>query len=287
MDWPKAKRTFVVILILLNIALFGLNQEQAKRYQLTNERENAVYQVLSQNGVSMYTNLIKKYPPMRQLGVSLPIYENEDLRRLFFEADEETKITIEFDKTIWKSKTKTLTVENNMIGYQNLATEENAPLPNKNWAQQQAEQFIKKLGTKGADFQLSNMMQLSNSYVFQYYEVFQGKKIFICGSSVVVSSQGVTEFSGSYYQIDGLFGERKELCAPDEALLTFLHSLNREDKSQGIFIEKMEIGYDFQDKAEIAEGRQLRLIPCYYIYIMNNPEPVVINGYTNELRREP
>ena len=71
---------------------------------------------------------------------------------------------------------------------------------------------------------------------------------------------------------------------PDEALLTFLQGTNDDGEKKGVFINKMELGYDFEEKLEIAEGRVLKLVPCYRIYTSEREEPYIINAYTNELK---
>ena len=43
----------------------------------------------------------------------------------------------------------------------------------------------------------------------------------------------------------------------------------------------MEIGYALKESEEIVDGSKIRLVPCYYIYLLNEDEPFVVYAYTN------
>ena len=50
MDWNKAKRIIIIMLVALNAALFLANRYYNNSYRLTQAEEEAVYKILSQNG---------------------------------------------------------------------------------------------------------------------------------------------------------------------------------------------------------------------------------------------
>ena len=55
MDWNRVKSIFIYILIAINIGLLALNYKEGQKYTLTSEQEKAVYELLSNNNIGIYT----------------------------------------------------------------------------------------------------------------------------------------------------------------------------------------------------------------------------------------
>lgn len=286
MDWNKAKKVVILILIVLNVGLFGLNYIDDRKYYLSQAQEDAVVSVINQNGISLNTDIVKEFKPMRQLSVIIPSLETDKLRKIFFDKDENTKITVEFNKTILKSDTKTLTIENNTVEYECKKGTNDISDFNIKTAQAEATRFMKSLGQEWARFKADdNVIEDRDCFIFEYYEDFKGNKVFSSNNKITVNKTGVIKLTGSYYEAKTFVGEKKSICSADEALFTFLQEVKSNGSSEGIIITKMEMGYDFQETAEIAEGKQLKLVPCYHIYTENQQMPYVINAYTNEMKQ--
>ena len=58
MEWQKAKKFVVVLLVILNACLAVLNYQQNRESAMTASQEKAIFEVLSKNGITMYTDLI-------------------------------------------------------------------------------------------------------------------------------------------------------------------------------------------------------------------------------------
>ena len=86
MEWSNAKKFVIVLLVLLNVLLAGLNYKQNRENTMTATQERSIFEVLSRNGITMYTDLLTEHPPMSRLAVELPSYNKETLERLFFRA---------------------------------------------------------------------------------------------------------------------------------------------------------------------------------------------------------
>lgn len=282
MDWDSAKRIVIWILLALNIGLFALNYEKSRQYYITPEQEKAIFQVLSERNIRMYTQLVEKYAPMGMLAVNVNTPETASIIDKFFEPGEGTSVSMEFDKTIIRSDTKTLTVENNL--YTLICRPQGEPVSDFSYdaAKKLADSFLRKMG-ESSRFVLDSGIKKDDSYIFTYYNDYQGWKVFCGGCVIEVSNRGVTGVSMADYTPEGMEGEKQQICSADEALLTFMKEAVKDGEHEEILIERMELGYDLQDKTDIAEGRRLRLIPCYHIYVASSDEPVKINAYTNEL----
>ena len=72
MEWSNAKKFVIVLLVLLNVLLAGLNYNQNRENTMTATQERSIFEVLSRNGITMYTDLLTEHPPMSRLAVELP-----------------------------------------------------------------------------------------------------------------------------------------------------------------------------------------------------------------------
>ena len=81
MEWSNAKKFVIVLLVLLNVLLAGLNYNQNRENTMTATQERSIFEVLSRNGITMYTDLLTEHPPMSRLAVELPSYNKETLER--------------------------------------------------------------------------------------------------------------------------------------------------------------------------------------------------------------
>lgn len=83
MEWQKAKKFVIVLLVILNACLAVLNYQQNRESAMTASQEKAIFEVLSKNGITMYTDLITDTEPMSRLECMVPTYTKEDLERAF------------------------------------------------------------------------------------------------------------------------------------------------------------------------------------------------------------
>lgn len=286
MDWEKVKRIFIWLLIGLNIGLFGANYITNRQYVMTSAQEKAIYEVLGANGIGMYTDLIKTTKPMRQLSVMVASLETENFKSMFFDKGEEIKITLEFEKTIFSSDSKSLIVQDNNIVFLNPSGSGHIDTFTKETALKAADEFIKNVGMKtGQNIKLESVDYDDGKYVFEYNERYKDFKLFSNAKKITVSENGVIMASAAYYTVQNFVGENRKICACDEALLTFLGEIKKEGKTDGVYIEKIELGYDFQDYGDVADGSKLKLIPCYRIFISGSSKVYLINAYTNEIMK--
>jgi len=67
MEWKAVKNLLLVLLLMINAVLGFFNYEQYQQNMLSSSQEKAIYEVLSQNRIILYTDLLTKFPPMRKL----------------------------------------------------------------------------------------------------------------------------------------------------------------------------------------------------------------------------
>jgi len=75
----------------------------------------------------------------------------------------------------------------------------------------------------------------------------------------------------------------REICGPDEALLTFLQRVRAHGSYPPLHITHMDIVY-FQVESGVAPpGTVLYAEPFYRIFIQGQDEPFLINAFTNQM----
>ncbi|MCI8342451.1 MAG: hypothetical protein HFE62_04495 [Firmicutes bacterium] len=283
MYWEKVKKIFIYLLIFLNIALFTANFLSGSKHKITTAREAAIYKVLEQNNVGLYTEIIDSFAPMRSLSISITPPEIDEFRNIFFKNENPT-ITREFDKTILVSGTKSLIVEDDTITYSNPEGTGKIENFDRTTAMAAADEFLKLLNINNSNISLENIIPEDNAFIFEYAEKFHGYKIFSGIKRIEVSSNGIISASAGYYTAQEFTGERRGIYACDEILLTFLEEIKNEHPGKSVYIEKLELGYDFGHTNDVADGSNLRLVPCYRIFISGSSKAYTINAYTNELK---
>ena len=125
---------------------------------------------------------------------------------------------------------------------------------------------------------LENVTSSSGSYIFEYNERYKGYKLFGSLRRVSVSKEGITEFFSSYYTAQSFVGEKREIISCDEALLQLLKEIKKEGITSSVYIEKIELGYDFQTYDDIANGGSIDLVPCYRIFLSGTQKTYVIKA---------
>ncbi|MBR5468306.1 MAG: two-component system regulatory protein YycI [Firmicutes bacterium] len=282
MDWEKAKKTFIYLLIVLNILLFAANYVVSSKYKLTQKEEAAVHQVMSNSGMGIYCNLIKENKPMRSLGVSAADFEGEEIKNLFFDEDEEFSTTLEFEQIVFENEDKRLEVQDNLVKFYCYDGTGRIANFGRQTAKDAAEEFINKRMTDEKS-SLQRLYQLDDRYVFEFDGTFSGYKVFSSKKRVEVDKNGVVYCEITYYNPEGFTGDKLEICGSDEALLSVLYKVKEEGDAVGRYVEDMEIGYDLPEESENYNPADIKLVPCYRVYVSGAEEPYKVNAYTNSI----
>lgn len=255
MDWRKAKKIIIIVLIALNAGLFILNRFYNNDYHLQQSEETAVYKLLSQNGIGIYTELIKDYKPMKQLDVTVTSPDLDELKRMFFDEGEAVETEVEFEQAILKSYSSELIAEDSRLSYSCPTGKGELNGVGKDAARKLAEEFMKKLGNSYSDYVLDRITYKNGGYQLEYYEYYKGYKVFCNYCIFFIDESGIKTIESENYDINGFVEDSREICASSEAILTYIHdSKNRE--SSGAFIEDMEIGYALKESEELLTAQK-------------------------------
>ncbi|MBQ2753398.1 MAG: hypothetical protein IJF29_04665 [Firmicutes bacterium] len=286
MNLSRSKRIIILVLIILNIVLLALRIADKPDYTISSDREKAIYEVLGKNNIALYTDIISSYEPMQQILVSSTEANIEKILPAFFDSTENMEMTIEFSKTIYSDKYKMLTLGENTLLFEDYTPTDELSDYSYNQASNAASNFCEVIMAAlnfSKNVELEKNHFKNGEYTFRYVESYNKSKLFCNFIDITVKNGKILRAEASRYGVDGFTGNKQNIAAPDEIMLTFLYELKKSDLSYGIIITDMEIGYDFQSTDDIASGDSLSLVPCYRIYIQGTDEPFTINAYTNEL----
>lgn len=282
MEWGRAKKFVIVLLIILNACLAVLNYQQERVGAMTASQEKAIFEVLSRNGITLYTDLIMETQPMSRLSVSVPTYTKEELERIFF-GGEKTTVVPGKTSMVYRSDEIELILEgaNGTLTFLQLEPERGES--NRGSAVQLAENYMADMKSAFPDFVSADVRDTEHGYCVEFYQKYDGYSVFSNWFRIYVCEQGIYQVEFSYGQVTGYQGDKKDIFYADEALLTFMRTLRQEQGIEGeITVNRMELGYDLVEQTDAVSGVTMNLVPCYRIDTMELEEPYIINAYTCE-----
>ena len=283
MDWGNAKKFVIVLLVLLNIVLAGLNYRQNQENTMTAAQERAIFEVLSQNGITMYTDLLTDHTPMSRLAVEIPSYSKETLERLFF-GSEKTTVTAKGEQTIYRGKEALLTLQGGYGYWTNETIGDGKGSLSKTEAQRMAEKFIDGTEHFFGTYDEPVVTEEEKGFRVDFYGVYKRENVFSNYFSFLVTQDGIKEIEFNYCPVKGYSGEKQDISYSDEALLTFMREWKKGEKEGEATIHRIELGYDQMENSTAATGMAtISLEPCYRIYLMDEAEPYLINAYTCQI----
>ncbi|MBQ3031808.1 MAG: two-component system regulatory protein YycI [Anaerotignum sp.] len=282
MEWGNAKKFVIILLVILNAVLAGLNYRQRQENTMTTAQERAIFEVLSQNGIAMYTELPTETSSKSRLQAELPEYSKETLERLFF-AGEKTTVMVRGEQNIYRGETTSLTVN----GTYGLLLREDVTEGKGDLSKQEAERIAQKFidGTEHffGSYEEPHVSEKENGYKVDYYGLYKRENIYANYFSFLVTQEGIRRIEFNYAPIQGTSGEKKDLCYPDEALFTFMREWKKGEQTETATIQRMELGYERIEKNSTAVDGSIYLEPCYRIYLMDQEEPYLIHAYTCQI----
>lgn len=282
MEWGNAKKFVIILLVLLNVALAGLNYRQRQENTMTSAQERAIFEVLSQNGITMYTELPTNAASMARLEVELPEYSKETLERLFF-GGEKTTVTVRGDQNIYHGKTDSLTLN----GAQGLLKREAVAAGKgemtKADAQREAQKFMEGTDYFFGTYDEPMVTETEEGYRVDFYGLHKRENVFANYFSFLVTQGGIKQIEFEYCPVVGDSGEKRELAFSDEALLTFMREWKKDGTKKQATIHRIELGYDKMERSTASTDGAIYLDPCYRIYLMEEEEPYLVNAYTCQI----
>ena len=288
MYWDRAKNFMLVFFVIANGLLAALISYETSGNTLTRERENAILAVFAQNDINMYHHIIRHFAPMRPLQIAGYDYDVNRLLSIFFPSYAEiTHIRDNnWEEFTWKNLR--LVISNGYISFvSGLGV---TGIPDKDAAIALTGAFIDEHYPDFVlDTQSIRLARRGGIRIF-YRQKYQGHLIHTNFVEFLVTGEGDYLPNISIEEVDIQYGRPigfaylpKELTGPDEALLTFVQNIRRQNDDP-ILITQMDIVY-FQTVSGLhSVYMPIYAEPFYRIFIEGQYEPFLINAYTNRMQ---
>lgn len=282
MEWGNAKKFVIVLLVILNVALAGLNYRQRQENTMTSAQERAIFEVLSQNGITMYTELPTNAVSMSRLEMELPEYSKETLERLFF-GSEKTTVTVKGSQNLYRNEHAALILDGAHGLFQKNTVEMGKGDLMKADAQKEAQKFIDGTEHFFGAYDEPVVTEEEDAFRVDFFGVYKRENIFANYFSILVTENGIREIEFEYCPIVDYSGEKRELAFSDEALLTFMREWKKNSTAEQATIHRIELGYDKMERSTASTDGAIYLDPCYRIYLMEEEDPYLVNAYTCQI----
>lgn len=282
MYWFNAKKAVLTLLIIINLALLGLNYNESRRYYVSPARETAIFNMLAKENISIYS-FVEEYSPTSTISVVPVILDRDSVLKMFFNG-EQTGVTYEFDRTVLQGESKRASFKDNNV---TLSYAEGSGMDapfSEETATELARSFIAGVSGQSNRFAPTYSYMENGVLYIEFSEKYKGKPVYCSSYEIRVSERGIESADISFYDILGYDSGKNEIFGCDEALMSFLFYIRENWPERGsVSIEKIELGYDSRDYAGVNDRQKKKLAPCYRIFVMGRREPVLINAYTNEV----
>ncbi|MBO5329897.1 MAG: hypothetical protein J6A71_05180, partial [Anaerotignum sp.] len=262
MEWGRAKQFVIVLLVILNVVLAGLNYRQRQENTMTSAQERAIFEVLSQNGITMYTDLPTDLASMSRLEVELPEYSKETLERLFF-GSEKTTVTVKGSQNLYRNEHASLMLDGAHGLFKKETVEMGKGEMTKTDAQKEAQKFIDGTEHFFGTYDEPVITEMKDGFRVDFFGVYKRENVFANYFSILVTQGGIRQIEFEYCPIAGYSGEKRELAFSDEALLTFMREWKKNDTAEQATIHRIELGYDKTERSTATTDGAIYLDPCY------------------------
>ncbi|MCD7904147.1 MAG: two-component system regulatory protein YycI [Clostridiales bacterium] len=272
MDWNRAKNYTIILLLVLNGLLLGLNLRNHINKRLSAAEVNNIKTVLENNGIAVEAEIPRASENLSQLTLSGEGYNLFELVNIFFEPNVNVKRTEEFNVTIFKAGSKTLRINGGTIDY----TDKDAAAASLEEAEVTAEGYMDIFENLFPGFKKEVEQRLENGYRIEYNMYYKGSRCFNNICVFEFNSEGMT-LKLKYSEPVGFTGVKSEVYTADVILYSFMNNIREIYPDEELTISEIALGYYSEYEQEDTEEEAL---PYYQIRTAEKSECCYINGYT-------
>lgn len=271
MEWSRAKKYTVIILILLNLVLMGLNIYKSFETRLTGSRINDISALLNSKGITITCSLPGRYKPMAEIGTSDYSFDFVKLEHIFMGNEENVIRTDEYNSVVFISDKSRLSVKEGTISFTS-SLESN--IADVNGARQYSDEIIKKINDDFGNYAFNSVSKTDEGYIVKYYEKIGGKNVFSNFAYFTIKENNVA-IALNYVKLGSEMSESKSIFAADEAIYSAINKIKEDSEKANI--SSAELGYYVIGS---NYGANDYAIPFYLIAA--NGKEYYVNAYTGE-----
>jgi len=283
MEWERAKSYLIIFFLLLNAGLGVLLFMESRRYTVAPEQERLIRTVLDQNGISMYTMLMRRFPPMRPLEIRGLYYDTDALLSILFENPYAVEQSTVFGQQIFQYGASMMTISNGFITYENPYGSRNRPGATNDLTASSASALTNTfVRSYFPDFRLDSNFRVGDNFRIIYRQEYRGQLIHSNFIEFLVTPLGITMIDMQFGQVLGHTGSLERIFSPDEALLVFVQRVRQFSLEEPMSIELMDLVFFKEYVSDQEETYQA--VPFYRIFTKCRADrPFLINAFTNTI----
>ncbi|MCD7777022.1 MAG: two-component system regulatory protein YycI [Clostridiales bacterium] len=275
MDWNRAKNYTIILLLILNVLLLGLNLSEYADRGLSGTEVSNITTVLENNGISVETDIPRGAENLPQLTLSAEGYNLFELVDIFFEPNVSVKRTEEFNVTIFKAGNETLRVNDRTAMY----TNGDIKAESMEEAEKIASEYMETFDDFFPGFKYEHSQGLENGYKIEYNMYYKGNN---CFNNICIFEFGKSgmNLKLKYSEPLSFTGIKSEVYSADIILYSFMNNINNMYPDESFTITEITLGY--YDESEGGNSQE-EALPCYRIRTAEKDESYYINGYTGSV----
>lgn len=271
MEWTRAKKYTIIILLLLNAVLLCLNIYKNFETRLSSGRINAVTSLLEQKGITIASTLPRSYKAMADISVSELAFDYIKLEKIFMEGQDGVKRTDEYNSVVFMSDTSRVAIKGSTINY---TTESPAEINDEAAAKSYAQTMIDRVNEYFGNYSFHSIYKIDGGYSVKFYEKAYNHNIFSNFAYFTIKGKNIA-LAINYLKMGSEHSEKNNIYGADEALYSAADLIAEENKKPRI--TKVELGY-YAIKSNSSSDEVA--VP-FYLIVANGKE-YYVNAYTGE-----
>ena len=117
MEWSRAKKYTIIILIILNLVLLCLNIYKGLETRLGSERIKDVISLLKAEGITVECPLPRDYSPLAEITTSDYSFDYIKLEKTFMEDETNVKRTDEYNSVVFISDNSRIVIKGSSVNF--------------------------------------------------------------------------------------------------------------------------------------------------------------------------
>ncbi len=273
MEWRKATKYVIIMLLAVNAVLFCLNLYKANSTVVSSARIADISALLKDRDITLNCTLPNKYRPMAQLNTHNYSFDYIKLQNLFMWGRTDITRTEKYSSVVFASGSDSLVIKGSSIEYTGTADRE---ITSAEDAQIYADDIADRINKLFGSYELYSSDTAQGTYSIKYYSKYDNRNVFSNFLYFTVNGSNIN-ISLNYSEIGGVSGKKESIIGSDEALFAVIDSI-KTDYPDNSIVSDVELGYY---DSELSAADENYAVPCYVIRA--GDREYFVNAYTGEV----
>lgn len=280
MDWQRAKKVMLLILLITNLILFALilyRYENYKDKSTSSEFINKVTQLLKTKNISLETKIPKYKLNMKSLNVEFETYDLDKINTMFFNDMGIVSTTTRGNGRIDSKDSSFILINSRRILYERQRGQ-GYTINNLEDAVKASKDFLVKHGLSNTDMIITKMEKEEDQFIVEYRKLYDNKLLETSYTNFKMDKNGVRKLDRLWLNVIDESGRKIYMESAPKAPLSILGK-DISDKK----ITKIEACYYFDPEEQgyiddITKVLQGRAIPSWRIEF-DDGEDLIVENY--------